>query len=158
MGHISHGSHGKSCTQVGTRWYGSQWGQFRRLHNVAFCPLRGCILGLSFVHQIRYNFQLLVCAFFSVDNFMSYGGLPPPPRPPTHTLFVVMTTVNGGLLKKKYRFSGPSPKESDFVVLGGLWKSSKKLQSKWPSLKNLQITNAGGMWRKEKPPTLLEGM
>ena len=154
---MSHGSHGKSCTQVGTRWYGSQWGQFRRLHNVAFCPLRGCILGLSFVHQIRYNFQLLVCAFFSVDNFMSYGGPPPPPTH-THTLrgddYSQWRTVK----KKKYRFSGPSPKESDFVVLGGLWKSSKKLQSKWPSLKNLQITNAGGMWRKEKPPKLSEGM
>ena len=60
--------------------------------------------------------------------------------------------------KKPNRFSGPSPKESDFVVLGGLWKSSEKHQSKWPSFKNLQIRNAGEGWRKGKPPTLLEGM
>ena len=158
MGHVSCGSHGKSCTQVGTRWYGSQWGQSGRLHNVVFRPLRGCILGLSFVHQIRHNFQLLVCAFLSVDSFMSYGGPPiPPPTPHTHSSWWWLQSMEDCKKKKKYRFSGSSPKESDFVVLGGLWKSSEK-ESKWPSLKNLQITNAGEVWRKGKPPTLLEGM
>ena len=81
-----------------------------------------------------------------------------PPSPTTHTLLGDDYSQWRTVKKKPNRFSGPSPKESDFVVLGGLWKSSEKHQSKWPSFKNLQIRNAGEGWRKGKPPTLLEGM